>query len=731
MTARNWSSALERALLAAVTVLVVLKAVSLVSALARVSVPTVFLALSVVLAMQVVVLLCCGTAFVRGIRSVPAFLPITAALVGLVCSAAAVGMSDGDLSLAQHQVLPMNALAVVQFLLLLFLSSGRSAVVALLLMGPVYLALRLSSSPTGYWPPFEEWLLASCGPIALAALLPLLRESARVGDASAAAAQAAIARRTAREAEDRAASDAHRIIHDDVITALRGIELRADQELVAAACRRALSSLAGDVTRAPADLLSRIAESSPVPAVVDGRWEAVLPPDVEEAFVGAAGEALRNVARHSGADHARLAAREVDDVVVLEICDDGRGMGASAPGFGIASSIVARIEEAGGWAEISEPARGGTMVRLCWAPRPAQPAAEVDRETPLLAQRRRRAYLLITLPLLAVNLVLAVAHAPSVGWGTALVAGSAGVQMTLLGWRIGRATPRGGEVVAHGVWLCATTATGLALAGPGALLGLESWVVGFCAMNIAIIAFEVRPRDVAVLVGSQCVVIAVAAAVDPTITLVEAEGALAEPVMCGAFTSIIGGMLRGSRRPIEELARLLRDDAVHRAWSRRFATARAENLAEVARRVSPLLHEAAARGSRRDLAREAGELALQCRDDLHFDTPLSHDVHELMSATRDGGVTVSIRVPQEPAHQATTETLMRSVLPPPPGVEHVVVYPACGSRAPRVVLRPGIDGATAAQLRDGPELVSVSHSPERTQVELVQGPRREHEPARM
>jgi two-component system sensor histidine kinase UhpB len=121
------------------------------------------------------------------------------------------------------------------------------------------------------------------------------------------------------------------------------------------------------LTSALAVLCERFAERSglAVSHQIDERLPAV-DPDAELVIYRVAQEALTNVARHSGAPHARLSLEHDEgDGLVMTVVDDGRGMPADAqPGTGIrgmrerAALIGARLELTPG------PDGHGSMVAL-------------------------------------------------------------------------------------------------------------------------------------------------------------------------------------------------------------------------------------------------------------------------------------------------------------------------------------------------------------------------------
>jgi signal transduction histidine kinase len=103
--------------------------------------------------------------------------------------------------------------------------------------------------------------------------------------------------------------------------------------------------------------------------LVTGELAGDPAPAVTAALVGATREALTNVAKHAGTGRAVVRAVSRPDGVEVTVRDHGRGFdpGAERAGFGVDRSIVARMREVGGRAELwSAPGRG-TRVTL-WAP---------------------------------------------------------------------------------------------------------------------------------------------------------------------------------------------------------------------------------------------------------------------------------------------------------------------------------------------------------------------------
>lgn len=109
------------------------------------------------------------------------------------------------------------------------------------------------------------------------------------------------------------------------------------------------------------------AEETGIPAAstVTGSPEP-LPPDVEVTLLRVAQEALANVRTHAGAGAAMVTLSYMDDLVALDVGDDGRGFDASAPprsagGYGLIA-MRERVKKLGGDLVVESSAGAGTTV---------------------------------------------------------------------------------------------------------------------------------------------------------------------------------------------------------------------------------------------------------------------------------------------------------------------------------------------------------------------------------
>ena len=87
-----------------------------------------------------------------------------------------------------------------------------------------------------------------------------------------------------------------------------------------------------------------------------------LPDAIRTCIYRVTQEALQNVARHSGASHARIGVRQSDGMLSLTIEDDGSGFNPQRTrGMGLLG-IEERVRQLSGRLEVrSEPGKGTTV----------------------------------------------------------------------------------------------------------------------------------------------------------------------------------------------------------------------------------------------------------------------------------------------------------------------------------------------------------------------------------
>ncbi|MCX8563901.1 ATP-binding protein [Mycolicibacterium mucogenicum] len=222
-----------------------------------------------------------------------------------------------------------------------------------------------------------------------------------------------------------------RLLHDTVASTLlmvgTGAALSPDR--VAAQARRDLRvfSEASRSPAPPADLVAALrdhASHTTTPVNYAGVTAMWLDGAMAATVAAAAREALTNVDRHSGATAVTITVYPGR----IQITDDGHGFDLTRPtrGHGIADSIVARMQQLGGMAEIVTQPGQGTTVELRWPTvTSGGPAAASDPER--LIERAHKGYGLALVAYGLVNLLvtvpasLRVAAYPHLQWALIVV----------------------------------------------------------------------------------------------------------------------------------------------------------------------------------------------------------------------------------------------------------------------------------------------------------------------
>ena len=94
-------------------------------------------------------------------------------------------------------------------------------------------------------------------------------------------------------------------------------------------------------------------------------------PEVEVTLLRAAQEALANVARHAGASRVGLTLSYMEDLVTLDVRDDGAGFDPAVRretsekgGFGLAA-MRERVQRLAGTLAVESEPGGGTAISAC------------------------------------------------------------------------------------------------------------------------------------------------------------------------------------------------------------------------------------------------------------------------------------------------------------------------------------------------------------------------------
>ncbi|MFB4316788.1 sensor histidine kinase [Actinomadura sp. 21ATH] len=288
--------------------------------------------------------------------------------------------------LAQDRYIPVAA-AVDETTWAIMLASTAVYVALLALRPPAALlpvALVIAAYVAGAPAVTSQVRVLIVQTVAVAAIMELLRRGGRRADAI--VADRDRDRRRARvEAARRADERHHRAqMHDSVLATLTMVAsgaLRPGSPGLERGARQALEVLEEFAAPAsgdgpPVDVAARLRTLAAEPGAdvavtVSGpdRTPVMVPEPVAQALAGAAGEALRNVARHAGTGRAELRTAARDGTVTVEIADTGRGFDPGrvpAGRHGIDRSIRQRMAAAGGGVTVRSRPGEGTRIVLRW-----------------------------------------------------------------------------------------------------------------------------------------------------------------------------------------------------------------------------------------------------------------------------------------------------------------------------------------------------------------------------
>ena len=109
--------------------------------------------------------------------------------------------------------------------------------------------------------------------------------------------------------------------------------------------------------------LPALATRCPIPTRVDVAVSPRPAPAVESAAYFVVAEALTNVARHSHATSVQVTARREQNLLTIEVRDDGTGGAQVVPGGGLAG-LTDRVEALDGRLTMTSPEGGPTIVHV-------------------------------------------------------------------------------------------------------------------------------------------------------------------------------------------------------------------------------------------------------------------------------------------------------------------------------------------------------------------------------
>ncbi len=108
--------------------------------------------------------------------------------------------------------------------------------------------------------------------------------------------------------------------------------------------------------------LESLATRSPIPVEVNTESLRDTPRNAELTAFYLVSESLANIAKHSAATRATIEAATEDDVLIVEVADNGIGGANTARGSGL-RGLADRVETVGGRFRVWSPKGGGTRIR--------------------------------------------------------------------------------------------------------------------------------------------------------------------------------------------------------------------------------------------------------------------------------------------------------------------------------------------------------------------------------
>lgn len=117
------------------------------------------------------------------------------------------------------------------------------------------------------------------------------------------------------------------------------------------------------VDRGLAGAVAALVAHCPIPCTLDARPHPRVPAAVEAAAYFVVAEALTNAVKHSGATLITVHLRAEDDLLVVEVGDDGRGGADESLGTGLVG-IRRRVAAFDGSARFDSPTGGPTALRV-------------------------------------------------------------------------------------------------------------------------------------------------------------------------------------------------------------------------------------------------------------------------------------------------------------------------------------------------------------------------------
>ena len=717
---REWSRSGERALHVAFALMIVATTVASVSSIratiqdcTAVGVFAIMAAVATMVTLALWILL-------RG--ATRPWMPVVACAVllcGQVFSAAAV---------VDRTLLPANwwgtQLTIALGVLICGVLDRRPALIAMAVVLGTFGYLRLSGS-TGPDTVGGRSDLAVVAELAATAMLafPIWRRTVRAADESLRSALRTHAQAETERAAEREHRVAVRLLHDEVIHALRAIALPPGAVPPAVARSHARSAADLLEARQPAafpeggDLESRIrvgAQRYELDVRIHGSTRTVVPTAVNEAIVGAVLESLRNVQAHAGVNNADVTFRTTGDRLEVQVRDEGRGFDPSRAHegrLGIRGSIRQRLDDVGGRVEIDSSPGRGTIVGISWRPT-EPPVMSTTSALTLFEIEETRADLLLAAgaPLLVGAVLFAVlnAHASLAPWLTvpASLATVLGTVWALI------ATHRVEMPAAMCFGLIVAVTVTLILGGwflaPQPAITTEYFAAGAASPALALVAFLRPPWESVTAATTSTIIVGVACyrAASAFSGVVQSIPVLLSCALPVATVLALRWTMDRLGRDVDRdaaTARLMAEQAAQIGARR---TVMAERLARVRNWVAPFLMsvaDGAADPGEPSVSRRAAVLEAAVRDDIQLGSALDDQTRDLITSTRMGGGVVEINAEPDsptPSGSTLTDVLNAALAGSQPPGRTVVTIARKGPDAVSLSVLVCPDSASAALQRE-------------------------------
>ena len=628
-----------------------------------------------------------GLAFMLGSR--PWMLAVLAPAIPLALASSVADASD----LA-------DGLALAAFCLTAAVTLRAWQHVPLLLAaGAAYAAGALTLLPSWGVNGVSTVVVAVGQTLVAGAFLAILRRSAAALDAAEWETRAGLGRLVEAEQRERVIDEARRVLHDEVLTALRAVH---DGDAPSRGARQGCAAAAAAVERVCHDaeplesevgsadahgLADAIRAGAPVDVEVDlsvADPEARIDAARWQAAARAANEAIRNAHRHAGVSRCRVQVTQGDGHLVVAVSDNGAGITPGAPeGVGIRESIRRPVMEAGGHVQITSGPHGTTVRIEFGSSDRSRTDALLERNYHLtMAAGGQRTLAWSTmLPFIGIWVVVGGMHLPRAP--DPLSQAGLLIAVSLLALTVAARIASGPPTTRWVVFVAATLVLlqvwAMTSLPAGGAQDYRNWSNGYLGSVMVVLLFALPAWWGGLVIASQVAVVLVAVAADPVIAAGAFPlGAVNAVAAIPLVTLMMGLLLRRNGRLVDSERSQLREVESRLVRRRLRGEVTSLHLEHTRRVVVPWLRRFASGDVDADCAREQARLlALEARDDLHAPGFYDPDLREAVTRYRAQGGVVDIRPGFSPgAHDRPTGEALGALITRLPPTHRIRLSPA-------------------------------------------------------